>query len=58
MTSKTHLSGEEEKAKRARKEWKERILSNECLLGKEKAKEMARTKEENHFNNNNLHKQM
>ena len=55
----TQLSGEKEKAKRARKERKKRILSKECLHGREKAKEMARTKEENHFNNNNnLHKQM
>ena len=57
----TQLSVEKEKAKRARKERKKRILSKECLHGREKAKEMARTKEENHFNNNNnhnLHKQM
>ena len=59
MTSKTQLSGgkAKEKAKRARKEWKVRILSKECLHGRARAKEMERAKEVNHFNNNSLHKQ-
>jgi hypothetical protein len=59
MTSKTRLTdGEKEEARRARKEWKERMFSKECLQGRAKAKEMERTREENRSNNNSLHKQM
>ena len=61
--TRTRLFGEKEKA-RARKERKEnlakeRILSKECLHGKEKEKEMAIPKEVNNkvFHSNN-HKQM
>ena len=50
MTSPTQLSGAKEstkvKARRARKEWKVRILSKEYLLGKEKEKATAKAKEE------------
>ena len=59
MTGKTRLSGEKakEKAKRATKEWKARILSKECLHGRAKAREMEKAKEGNHFNNDSHHKQ-
>ena len=63
MTSKTQLSGEKarakEKVRKERKEWwKERILSKECLHGREKEKVMRRTKEETIHFCHNLHKQM
>ena len=58
MTSKTQLSGEKEQAKRARKEMKETGSFKGMPYGKEKAKVMARTKEENPISTNSLHKQM
>ena len=58
--TRTRLSGEKEKekARRARKESKERLLSKECLHGRAKAKVMANSREESKTFNNNLHKQM